>query len=264
MSSRNTKTYRTETTDSNTGGAGWEPRVTRVEAGLEGLNKTVGDLAAVVRNQGDQVMAQNTRVENQIQQLTVAVTNAAAPRKTDWNLLISIGFLLLAFSGVLFLPLNQTTQATKEALHELTVEVQRHQQLDNHPVGVALMSRLQGQMDSEIAFMKHDQEVQNSNWESRFKMHDELDEKGFKSLDEKLQREFGLANKALEQRQEWLEKEIAMVNDKMCKRVTGIEGWMERQDTMDLNELRAWRNKANGLSSPGMSVPLQSRDTSIK
>jgi predicted transcriptional regulator len=219
----------------------------------------VRDLAGVVKAQGDQIMAQNNRVENQIQSLTVAVTNANAPRKTDWNLLISLGFLILAFSGILFLPLNQTTQATKDSLHELTTEFHSHQNLELHPVGKAMLARLQGQLDASVTAINHDNEVQNQVWEKRFMMHDDMDRNEFKSLDEKLQKEFALTTETIKQKQAELEKELGMVNDKMCNRVTAIEGRMRFQDESDFTELRQWRNKANGLSSPEMSVPLKSR-----
>ena len=238
-------TQKTSTTITSSDSSNWEPRVTRVEAGLDGLKNTVQDLASVVRTQGEQQMAQNTRIESQIQSLTVAVTNAAAPKKTDWNLLLTLGFFILTCSGILFIPLNQTTQATKESLHEVIMSFQAHQQLDNHPVGVALMHRLQSQLDTSIANMAHDQEVQNADWNRRFNIHDDMDKAEFTSLEGKLKTEYMLANKTLEQR------------------ILIVEGRQKFQDEQDLKELREWRNKASGLSVPDMSIPLQPREVRL-
>lgn len=218
-----------------------EPRVAKLETGLEMLTKDVASLAQITRDQGN-------NIETQIRDLAVSVTQAAAPRRTDWQTMISLGLLILAIGSAVFWPLNQTAQNNKDDVKQLTTLMREHSALDNHPVGAALLGRLEEQLKTHV--VNNDREMSQ---------HRESDDREFKALDQKLQQEYQLANKTLEQKQEWLEKEINMVNDKMCKRVTEIESRFERQDTMDLQELREWRKKANGLSLPEMSVPLSSR-----
>ena len=246
MATRNTNTSTTMTTSDN---SAWEPRVTRVEAGLEGLNKTVADLAAVIKDQSIGQFNQNNRIESQIQGLTVAVTNANAPRKTDWQLLIAVIFLLLAFSGIMFLPLNQTVSVNKEAIQTIANQFNEHQQLELHPVGKALLARVQGQIDA-----------QDLTWDEKFKLHDQMDRNEFMNLDNKLQKEFSLMTDTLKGKQGELEKEMGMINDKMCQRVSTIEKLMTFHDQSEMSELRAWRNKANGLSAPTMITPLVSKE----
>jgi hypothetical protein len=83
-----------------------EPRVTKLEVGLDRLTSDVKDLAGIVRSQG-------VAVEGEIQKLVVAVTEASAPRKTDWPTLISLAFLILALGGAVFYPLNATVSEIK-------------------------------------------------------------------------------------------------------------------------------------------------------
>src|SRR5512137_1127620 len=108
-----------------------EPRVAKLELGMERLTDDVRDLAQVVRSQG-------TQMEQEIQKLVVAVTQASGPKKTDWSTIIAGLGLILAIGTAVFWPLNQQVQDLKTqqaANHESMVE---HQKLDNHPVGAAL------------------------------------------------------------------------------------------------------------------------------
>ena len=138
-----------------------------------------------------------------------------------------------------------------------------HQQLELHPVGKALLARVQYQLDSDVAAMKHDQEIQNNTWDARFKLHDDMDKEEFKGLDEKLQREFTLANKAIEQRQTDLEKEIALIQNENCSSFTRLENAEVQRVNDELQELRAWRNKAAGLASPDKTTVLMPKEINI-
>lgn len=76
-----------------------EPRVAKLETGLEILTKDVRDLVSVVREQSH-------NLDGELQKLAIAVTNAAAPRKTDWPMMISLAFLIIALGSAVFYPLN--------------------------------------------------------------------------------------------------------------------------------------------------------------
>ena len=112
-----------------------EPRVAKLEVGLDRLTEDVRSLAGIVRDQG-------SNVEKQLQALTVAVTEAQAPRKTDWSLIISGILLMMAIGSAVFWPLNQTSQLNKEAIDGLAIKFETHIQADGHPVGIALINQL--------------------------------------------------------------------------------------------------------------------------
>jgi hypothetical protein len=236
-SSHSTKTYRTDRESSHQ----LEPRVAKLEVGLDRLTEDVRDLAGVVRSQGSQM-------EGEIQKLVVAVTQAAGPRKTDWSVIISAVLLIMAIGSAVFWPLNQTSSNNKSEIQQLSQEFKNHEKLDNHPVGIALLGRLEEQLKIH---------VDDNN--RQMKLHSDFDDKEFKALDNKLQQEFFLANKAIEQRVADLEKVIQNINDKIYARVTKLEQNGYDVNKEELKELRQWRNKANGLSSPNAVVPLMQR-----
>ncbi len=137
------KPQETEDMESPTPSAHLEPRVAKLEVGLDRLTEDVRSLAGIVRDQG-------ANVEKQLQSLTVAVTQAQAPRKTDWNIVISGGLLIMALGSAVFWPLNQTEQNNKDAIERLTVKFEQHEALPMHPVGQTLVQ----QLDRRLAILE--------------------------------------------------------------------------------------------------------------
>lgn len=135
-----------------------EPRVAKLETGLDMLTKDVASLAQIVRDQG-------TSIENQIRELAVNVTAAAAPRKTDWQTLIALVMLIMAIGSAVFWPLNQTAQENKIALQHIEQKFDTHTQLQLHPVGEALLGRLEGQLVSHVRDDEIDKEGMTKAWE---------------------------------------------------------------------------------------------------
>ena len=129
--------------ESQTTSAHLEPRVAKLEVGLDRLTEDVRSLAGIVRDQG-------SNVEKQLQSLTIAVTQAQAPRKTDWNIIISGGLLVMALGSAVFWPLNQTGQNNKDSIDRLTVKFEQHENLSEHPVGQVMIQ----QMDKRIAILE--------------------------------------------------------------------------------------------------------------
>ena len=171
--STQSRTYRTETTDSSNNATSLEPRIARMETSVSNLTDTMRELAGTVH---DNVV----NVDRQLQSLAIAVTQASGPRRTDWGTVISAIFLILAIGSAAFWPLNQTSQNTKNDMKELQIKCEQH------------ISQ-----DSQAA---------------------------------------------------------------LNQRLMNIEANMDRINAADLLELRAWRNKASGLSMHDMSVPLQIRE----
>lgn len=94
-----------------------EPRVAKLETGVEILTKDVTALAQIVRDQGNSI-------ERQIKDLAVQVTQASAPRRTDWSLVVSIAMFVLAAGAAIFSPLNQSILNNKEEANRAIQGVQ--------------------------------------------------------------------------------------------------------------------------------------------
>ena len=116
-----------------------EPRVAKLEVGLDRLTEDVRSLAGIVRDQG-------SNVEKQLQALMVAVTEAQAPQKTDWTVIISAGLLVLAVGSAVFWPLNQTSQLNKDSIDRLAVKFENHENNPAHPVGLSMINDLERRM----------------------------------------------------------------------------------------------------------------------
>ena len=135
-----------------------EPRVARLETGLDILTRDVTNLAGIVREQG-------SNIEHEIQKLAVGVTQAAAPRKTDWQTILSGLMLIMAIGSAVFWPLNQTAQNNKTDIESVAADFKEHQKLNLHPVGSALLSRLEGQLISHIKDDEKVKEAMSKLWE---------------------------------------------------------------------------------------------------
>lgn len=126
-----------------------EPRVAKLEAGLDILTRNVTDLTVAVRDNSNSM-------ENKLERLTIAVTEAQAPKKTDWSTIFAGAMFFLAIGSAVFWPLNQTSIDTKHELEQAMEILSDHQKQDQHPVGSAIVSRL------ETHFEKHEVESKKS------------------------------------------------------------------------------------------------------
>jgi len=203
-----------------------EPRVAKLEVGLDRLTQDVGDLVSVVRTQGSQM-------EAEIQKLVVAVTQASGPRKTDWSVIISSVLLIMAIGSAVFWPLQQTSQESKQAITSLTQEMSAHKSLDNHPVGAALIQRLEEQIALHVA----NNEKENKNIIEITSA--ELSRSEAKSSEK--------VADALAARQLQLDGIISkqeVFNEKLFARVLSLEQINRERTDKDLEELRQWRVNA--------------------
>ena len=210
-----------------------EPRVAKLETGLELLTENVNTLQQVVREQG-------ASIERQIHDLTVAVTQASGPKKTDWSVIISALLLVMAVGSAIFWPLNQTTTNNKHDIQGIVEKFDVHQKLSLHPVGMALVERIEEQLQTHI--------IDNNN---DMKQHQDYDSKQFDLLDKKLQTEYSLINSKIESQITALDTkinlELQLFNQNFSDKINRVNTIMDRQDSMDLIELRQWRNKAMKL-----------------
>ncbi len=255
-----------------------EPRVARLETGLESLTKNVSDLANTIRDN-------NLEVSKQLSALQVSVTTASGPRKTEWSLLLSGGFLILALGSAVFWPLNKATLDNKSAIemyHSLFVD---HEKLELHPVGMAKVAAMTKEMDnSKSEFIKRDTDL-DAKIQMETRLMTDLISSQLIALDKRLQIEMGLKNDVvlanqrvqdavsashmrqdeLENKRSTSELKIAKDNNdlyinKLFDRVTSLEQRRINDIDNEHTELMQWRQKAMGLSSPNSTVPLTSKE----
>lgn len=195
-----------------------EPRVAKLETGLEMLTRDVASLAQITRDQGNSI-------ERQIKDLAIGVTQAAAPRKTDWQTLIALVMLIMALGSAVFWPIHQQISNLDEQLKIHVVNNQRE-----------LTSHISDDIKEAEAIRLH--------------YHEELD----------------FQKQLLESEIKGLRDKMELYTDKLYSRVVSLEQTRIDLANKDQDELRQWHNKAMGLSSPDLSVPLIPRDksTSIK
>lgn len=113
--------------DKSGSGVSLEPRVAKLETGLEILTRDVTSLAHVVREQ-------SRNIEVEIQKLAVAVTQAGAPRKTEWPVLIATLMLVMAIGSAAFSPLRQNVSNNKTDILAVQSALTSHVAQDYHPV----------------------------------------------------------------------------------------------------------------------------------
>jgi hypothetical protein len=226
------------------GGVHLEPRVAKLELGMERLTDDLRDLAQVVRTQG-------TQIEQDIQKLVIAVTQASGPRKTDWSTIIAAAMLVLTIAGAAFWPLNQQVQELKnqqQLYHDSMID---HQKLDNHPVGTALVQRLEDQL--KIHQQINEKEVANLVIQAS-RDHD--------SLQSQFRQELAFTERNLAGQVSAINSAIDLYTDKIHDRLLRLEATTEYNITADLDELRQWRLKAmNGdTKSGGVSNVTNTRE----
>ncbi len=201
-----------------------EPRVAKLEVGLDRLTEDVRSLASIVRDQG-------SNVEKQLNDLTVAVTQAAGPRKTDWSVIISAVLLVMAIGSAAFWPLNQTAQENKNALEALNQSFQNHSQITMHPVGQAIVQRLEYQLKDHIDSNKQSME---SHIADAKEMHQVINNNFSKQI-EYIQKIHDLELAALKEK-------LSLQHDNLYERVVKLERTDETDTTLLKNELQKLRS----------------------
>ena len=225
-----------------------EPRVARLETGLETLTRNVGELTISMR----ETSADTNR---KIDALIVSVTQAQAPKKTDWSLFVSIGFLILALGSAVFWPLNQQTNDNKLEVRDIHTSFVDHTKMDMHPVGMAKIQALMKSIDetkAELIIRDADLDVKI---QKETQLMTDLVSAKIVSLDSRLQSEMNLKNEVFDVKITAQFDKQNLVNDRMYARVLKLEEINSEEYSKNMDELRAWRAKANGLSAPIMMVP---------
>ena len=124
---------------------GWEPKVAKLEATIEAVTRDIASLTSAVSGLGQTVrdLAENTA--KHFESLLVSVTAATGPRRTDWQVVIAAGVLVLALSAAVIAPLSQRLNEIQLGHEMLEARFYGHERLPLHPVGatrVDLLDRL--------------------------------------------------------------------------------------------------------------------------
>jgi uncharacterized coiled-coil protein SlyX len=193
-----------------------EPRVARLEEGMTQLAKTVNDLAITMRDN-------NAEVGKKLDSLNVAVTNAQAPKRTDWGTLILGLMLILSLGAAVLVPINNNASDNKASIQLVDQKFEAHQALAGHPLNTQKIEGLQKDLEDK--------------WTTYKEQH--------KDLDTKIQRETQLMTDLVTAQMNALDlrvqKEFQALNTAMDLRVGKMEKYMEHQDFSDMDELRRWR-----------------------
>jgi hypothetical protein len=91
-----------------------EPRVAILETNVEALTNNVQKL-----------VDHSEKVERSISELTVLLTKASAPRKTDWQTIISFVFLLGTVVSAIYWPLNMRMDFIEQRQGDMQAKLQR-------------------------------------------------------------------------------------------------------------------------------------------
>ena len=196
-----------------------EPRVAKLETGLDILTQNVQNLTSAVREN-------SIAMEDKLERITIAVTQAQAPRKTDWSIVISGMLLIMAIGSAVFWPLNQTSQNNKDDLLRLEQKFEQHQTLTMHPVGAAKVETLEKSLEATKEELISRDSALDAKIQRETVLSLQTADTKINDLDIRIQREFNLKNEALD------------------TRLKRMESYMEHQDQSDFQELRNWRLKA--------------------
>lgn len=206
-----------------------EPRVAKLEGQLDRLTEDVRSLASIVRDQG-------STVEKQLSELTVAVTQAAGPRKTDWSTIIAAVMLVMAIGSAAFWPMYQTSTENKQSLEQIRQEVSDHKQLQLHPVGTALLQRLEVQLANHVIDNRQEMEAHIIDAKE---MHSVI-EKNFAEKISFIQKIHDLELSALKEKTQ-------LHDDRLYGRVVKLEDKESIEIERERDELQMWRLKSMGI-----------------
>jgi hypothetical protein len=229
-----------------------EPRVARLETGLETLTRNVSEMATSIR---ENALATNQKIDN----LAIAVTQAQAPKKTDWGLFVSAIGLILALGAAVLIPINNAANDNKYRIEQYHQSMVEHMKMDNHPVGAALVQRLEEQLKTHI---------ENNNRE--FQNHVAMDTKETEEIRRNFREEMESMTKFTDAKVKLVEAQIVGIQgkndlyiDKLFGRVQELEKERIKVADNEHAELMQWRQKAMGLSTPDAFVPLVPRSSLV-
>jgi septal ring factor EnvC (AmiA/AmiB activator) len=155
-----------------------EPRLATVEAQISTVTGQIRELADDVRDLSSTLRDQGVRVEGEIQKLLVGLTAAAAPKRTDWQALMTGVGLILAIGTAALSPLylrmgdlQEADRENKKVMVGVAKDLVQHTKLKLHPVGETRIDTL------ELATQKSLERIMKDTTEHNDVIRRELDDK---------------------------------------------------------------------------------------
>jgi hypothetical protein len=168
-----------------------EPKVAKLESDIAAVTRDLGSLTLTVRDLSNVVRVQGDRTAQQIEQLLVSVTNASAPKKTDWQALMAAAALILAIGTAALSPMYLRVNDIQQKSESVATELREHQKLAMHPVGAARVEII-----------------------DRTSIQTALENKeAIKALDLKLQRDTGLITETIKENMKNIQYELEEVKE---------------------------------------------------
>lgn len=169
-----------------------EPKVAKLEVAVDTVTKDLASLTGIVRELAQGVQKQWQQTEAQYSQLLVAVERAAAPRKTDWHLVLGAVGLILALGAAAFSPMMLRTNDLQDTVNRMQSSFSAHERLNLHPVGESKISAI----------------------EADLKERSQRNTEAIREIDAKLQKEYVLIDAAIRERVMALDKELKDKDEK--------------------------------------------------
>jgi hypothetical protein len=193
-----------------------EPRVVRLEADMAGLVQGQIELRKDVHE-----------ISEQVRQLTVAVTSAQGPRRTDWSLLLGILTFIVSIGLLTIAPLYSQQAQASNLLRD-------HTALAGHPVSMV-----------ETTYLNKQSDQRDRKYEDRMNRIEETHTRELVGLDTKIQREVELAltesKTKIAELDIRLQREIGLITDRADARLTKVEHTLSEMSHDDSVELRQRR-----------------------
>lgn len=117
-------------------GNGLEPRITRLETEIEAISRDLTVLTGDIRQFSSNVSKQSENYDKQLRELSIAVTSALGPRKTDWGVIVSCVGLVMAIGTAALSPLYIKMNSIDHFSIRTAAELRNHELLDMHPVAL--------------------------------------------------------------------------------------------------------------------------------
>ena len=234
---------------SNAIGSHLEPRVARLESGLETLTRNVSDMAVAIRDN-------NQKIDT----LVVSVTKAQAPKATEWGILISAIGLIFVLGAAVLVPINTAINDNKQTIEKYHNSMVEHLKMDNHPVGEAKIQALVKDMDQiKLELVRQDVE-----WDTKIqketRLMAELITAKLVTMDQRLQMEMVLRAEVVLANQKVQDAMLKSHEKKDEAESKLAASELKKMADNEHAELMLWRQKAMGLSSPSEVVPLIKRE----
>lgn len=229
-----------------------ELRVTTIEANMDSFRNELSQVSSGLKDLILTVGKRSDEAEKQFQMLMVQISEAKAPKRTDWMAIIGTGvsvFLLVITIGALVLqPLykemsrmsefdksyNDSIVAMNKGFHD---ELHVHETLTLHPVGQQIVSDLNKKItELDIKLQREFGLIADS-----LKEKTVSSDRAIVELDTRLQREFLTAYKSLKNTTEALKEQTIIQHSALDDRISRIQLTLERQNEVMAAELQARR-----------------------